>query len=61
MSEYRTRQKYIEEEIDNVVSIRANITEQDYLQLKSNAMLKGLTLQQYFGQVLRKVATKKSK
>jgi len=61
MNEYRTRQKYIEEEIDNVVSIRANITEQDYLQLKSNAMLKGLTLQQYFGQVLRKVATKKSK
>jgi len=57
MSEYRTRQKYIEEEIENVVPIRANITEQDYLQLKSNAMLKGLTLQQYFGQVLRKVVT----
>jgi|TARA_R100000081_G_C4809875_1_gene170325 predicted DNA binding CopG/RHH family protein len=57
MSEYRQRQKYIEEEVDNVVSIRANITEQDYLQLKSNAMLKGLTLQQYFGQVLRKVVT----
>jgi predicted DNA binding CopG/RHH family protein len=57
MNEYRQRQKYIEEEIDNVVSIRANITEQDYLQLKSNAMLKGLTLQQYFGQVLRKVVT----
>ena len=57
MNEYRTRQKYIEEEIENVVPIRANITEQDYLQLKSNAMLKGLTLQQYFGQVLRKVVT----
>ncbi len=57
MNEYRQRQKYIEEEVDNVVSIRANITEQDYLQLKSNAMLKGLTLQQYFGQVLRKVVT----
>ncbi len=57
MSEYRQRQKYIEEDIENVVSIRANITEQDYLQLKSNAMLKGLTLQQYFGQVLRKVVT----
>lgn len=57
MNEYRTRQKYIEEEIENIVPIRANITEQDYLQLKSNAMLKGLTLQQYFGQVLRKVVT----
>ncbi len=58
MNEYRTRQKYIEEEVDNVVSIRANITEQDYLQLKSNAVLSGLTLQQYFGQVLRRVVTK---
>jgi hypothetical protein len=53
VKEWQPKSEYAKEKVDETKMVKLSITEMDWRQLKSKAILKGITVQDLAGQVLR--------
>ena len=53
LKDWQPTSQYAKEKVDEQKMVKASITEMDWRQLKSKAILKGISVQDLAGQVLR--------